>query len=35
MIRLSAKAEPVPEEEQKKWMDIIFDEQPYLSNNEV
>lgn len=32
MIRLSAKAEPVPEEEQKKWMDIIFDEQPYLSN---
>lgn len=32
MIRLSAKAEPVREEEQKKWMDIIFDEQPYLSN---
>lgn len=32
MIRLSAKAEPAPEEEQKKWMDIIFKEQPYLSN---
>lgn len=32
MIRLSAKAEKVPDHEQKKWMDIIFEEQPYLSN---
>ena len=32
MIRLSAKAVPVPEEEQKKWMDTIFEEQPYLAN---
>ena len=32
MIRLSAKAEPVPEEQQRKWMDVIFSEQPYLSN---
>ncbi len=32
MIRLSAKAEPVAESEQKKWMDVIFEEQPYLSN---
>ena len=32
MIRLSAKAEPVAEHEQKKWMDLIFEEQPYLSN---
>lgn len=32
MIRLSAKATAVPEEEQKKWMDTIFEEQPYLSN---
>lgn len=32
MIRLSAKAEPVPEEEQEHWMDTIFEEQPYLSN---
>ncbi len=32
MIRLSAKAAPAPETEQKKWIDIIFDEQPYLSN---
>lgn len=32
MIRLSAKVEKVPDEEQKKWMDIIFEEQPYLSN---
>lgn len=30
MIRLSAKAEPVAEEDQKRWIDIIFDEQPYL-----
>ncbi len=32
MIRLSAKAVPTPEAEQKKWIDTIFDEQPYLSN---
>lgn len=32
MIRLSARAEPVPAEEQKKWIDMIFEEQPYLSN---
>lgn len=32
MIRLSAKAVPAPESEQKKWIDTIFSEQPYLSN---
>ncbi|MCM1304760.1 MAG: 4Fe-4S binding protein [Lachnospiraceae bacterium] len=32
MIRLSAKAEPAAESEQKKWIDTIFEEQPYLSN---
>lgn len=32
MIRLSAKAEPVAEEEQKMWIDRIFEEQPYLAN---
>ena len=32
MIRLSAKAVPVQESEQKKWIDAIFAEQPYLSN---
>lgn len=32
MIRLSARAVPVHESEQKKWMDTIFSEQPYLSN---
>ena len=32
MIRLSAKVEPVPEGQQRKWMDTIFSEQPYLSN---
>lgn len=32
MIRLSAKAVPVFEEDQQKWTDIIFQEQPYLSN---
>lgn len=31
-IRLSAKVENVPEHEQRKWIDIIFEEQPYLSN---
>lgn len=32
MIRLSGKAMPVQAEEQGKWMDVIFDEQPYLAN---
>lgn len=32
MIRLSAKAKPVSETEQEKWIDTIFAEQPYLSN---
>lgn len=32
MIRLSAKAEKAPDMEQRKWIDIIFEEQPYLSN---
>ena len=31
MIRLSGKAYAVAENEQKKWMDIIFEEQPYLA----
>lgn len=32
MIRLSAKAIAVPDEEQEHWKDIIFREQPYLAN---
>lgn len=32
MIRLSAKAYPVAEEEQEKWIETIFEEQPYLAN---
>lgn len=32
MIRLSAKTVPAPEDEQGKWIDTIFAEQPYLSN---
>lgn len=32
MIRLAAKAVPVSQTEQQKWNDIIFSEQPYLSN---
>lgn len=32
MIRLSAKAQPVAEEDQERWIDTIFDEQPYLIN---
>lgn len=32
IIRLSAKAKPVSELEQGKWIDTIFAEQPYLSN---
>lgn len=32
MIRLSGRAYPVAEEEQEKWIDTIFEEQPYLAN---
>jgi len=32
MIRLTGTVKPDPEEEQEKWRDIIFNEQPYLSN---
>lgn len=32
MIRLSAYAKPVRETEQQKWIDTIFEAQPYLSN---
>ena len=32
MIRMSATAKPVDETERKKFIDIIFSEQPYLSN---
>ncbi len=32
MIRLSARAIPAAEEEQKYWIDTIFEEQPYLAN---
>lgn len=32
MIRLSGKAVPVPDDEQIKWRDKIFEEQPYLEN---
>lgn len=32
MIRLSGSVKPAPAEEQRKWMDVIFSEQPYLSN---
>lgn len=32
MIRLSGKAYAVAEDEQEKWKDIIFKEQPYLTN---
>ena len=32
MIRMSAKAYAVAEGEQAKWRDLIFEEQPYLSN---
>ena len=32
MIRLSGKAHPVAGEEQRKWIDTIFEEQPYLAN---
>lgn len=32
MIRMSGKAYAVAEEEQEKWGDLIFEEQPYLAN---
>lgn len=32
MIRISARAVPVAEEEQKSYIDLIFEEQPYLEN---
>lgn len=32
MIRLAARAVPVPKEAQEKWINVIFEEQPYLSN---
>ena len=32
MIRLSARAVPVPAGEQEKWTEVIFAEQPYLAN---
>lgn len=32
MIRLSGKAYAVADGDQKKWTDIIFEEQPYLAN---
>lgn len=32
MIRLSAVAKPVPEDEQERWKNVIFEEQPYLVN---
>ena len=31
-IRLSGRAVPVPDDEQIKWRDVIFAEQPYLEN---
>ncbi|MGP1596607.1 MAG: 4Fe-4S binding protein [Prevotella denticola] len=32
MIRLTAVARPVPNDEQESWKDVIFREQPYLVN---
>lgn len=32
MIRLSGRAEVAPSAEQKKWIDLMFAEQPYLAN---
>ncbi|MBS6396111.1 MAG: 4Fe-4S binding protein [Clostridiales bacterium] len=32
MIRLTGRAKPVHTNEQEKWRDIIFDDQPYLAN---
>lgn len=32
MIRLTGTVKPSPAEEQDKWRDLIFEEQPYLAN---
>ncbi len=32
MIRMSGRAVLAPEDEQSKWVDAIFSEQPYLAN---
>lgn len=32
MIRLSGKAYAISEDEQEKWKNVIFEEQPYLAN---
>lgn len=32
MIRLSGTVKPAPADEQQKWIDVIFTEQPYLAN---
>ena len=32
MIRLNGRAVPVPQEEQARWIETIFSEQPYLAN---
>lgn len=32
MIRMSGVAKPAATDEQQKWMDVIFEEQPYLAN---
>ena len=32
MIRLSGTAVRVPDDEQRRWRNLIFDEQPYLAN---
>ena len=32
MIRLTGTVKPAPAEEQDKWRDLIFEEQPYLAN---
>ena len=32
MIRLTGAVKPAPAEEQDKWRDLIFEEQPYLAN---
>ena len=32
MIRVSGKVDQIPQEEQEKWINCIFEEQPYLAN---
>lgn len=32
MIRMSGRADLAPEDEQRHWVDIVFEEQPYLAN---